>query len=177
MSDDKRIQFRITRNPDGSPLRDKDNAKPIYKPSHARNPPTFAPGGSVGMRPSASTQEKAKSPLPPVQQDGIATKYPTVIEHGYVTDGLVLSMPGYRFAATVMDDPSRQGLGGGRIEELTVTKGAKPVAIYDRGWIKDPETAEAREAIHRIRKGLDDTPRREFEGIAKSSDKGQSMDR
>lgn len=42
---------RVT-NPDGSPIRDKDNAHPQLKPKHPHRPqPNLAPTGSKGIRP------------------------------------------------------------------------------------------------------------------------------
>ena len=61
---------RIT-NPDGTPVRDKDNAKPTLKPSFSRRPaPNLAPPGASGIKqrrpandlvPKLTKDQKAKA--------------------------------------------------------------------------------------------------------------------
>lgn len=61
---------RIT-NPDGTPVRDKDNAQLVLKPSYSRRPaPNLAPGGAVGIKqrrpandlvPKLTKNQKAKA--------------------------------------------------------------------------------------------------------------------
>lgn len=48
---------------------------------------------------------------------------------------------------------------------------------YDRGWDIDPKTPEQKEALHRIKNGLDDTPQKEFKGFDKKPDKDHGFKR
>lgn len=48
---------------------------------------------------------------------------------------------------------------------------------YDRGWDKDPQTPEQKEALQRIRNGLNDSPKKEFKGFDKCADKDHGLDR
>lgn len=167
---------RIT-NPDGSPVRDKDNAAPDHKPSYSQRPaPNLAPGGAMGIR-----QPKNRSPLVPqndnakVPKEKIQFRKPNpkpehlkdtipssiVIGKGdsekdLWIHGNITTMPGYSFVAKVDDTPSKFGIANGKISKLQIEKDGQQVVNYDRGWNKPPRTAEHREAVHRIRKGFDD---------------------
>ena len=44
----------------------------------------------------------------------------------------------YDFAAKVYDIPSDSGINQGRVSKLTIKKGSRIVASYDRGWDKKP---------------------------------------
>jgi len=58
---------------------------------------------------------------------------------------------GYKVSAKVHDDPSRFGLGKGRVSKLTVkTPGGKTVINYDRGWDIKPKNKTHREILGRI---------------------------
>ncbi|WP_224815631.1 hypothetical protein [Hasllibacter sp. MH4015] len=111
----------------------------------------------------------------PIQEAGIAT------DHGEPDspwiDGRVTSMPGYTFQAKVFDEPSPHGIDGGKISKLDIRKDGEMVAHYDRGWDIAPQDTEMREALQRIRNGLDDTPQQSFKGFDKGQDKTQGMER
>lgn len=45
------------------------------------------------------------------------------------------------------DKPSKFGIEGGRISKLSLKLNGKYVAVYDRGWVIQPKTEAAREAL------------------------------
>tara|TARA_R110002124_G_C8972718_1_gene515358 strand:- start:9471 stop:10010 length:540 start_codon:yes stop_codon:yes gene_type:complete len=158
-----RDAFQAAQKPDQAPLRDKDNAAPTLKPDMPHRPaPNLAPPGMSGIRTSQTANIAPREPVAPPQA-AISINEPDVSEGSFHTQGRLLTMPGYEFAVKMYDEPFKHGIEGGCISKLDLRKDGELVASYDRGWSKDPDTAEAREAIHRIRKGLDDqTPEREF---------------
>ncbi|KUP91587.1 hypothetical protein TRIHO_35440 [Tritonibacter horizontis] len=92
-------------------------------------------------------------------------------------DGKILSMKGYEFKARFYDEPSNLGIDGGKISKLDVRKDGELVMRYDQGWTVDPKTPEHREALHRIRSRLDDTPVKNFKGFDREDDKDHGFDR
>lgn len=188
--------FAHITNPDGTPVRDKDNAQPVLKPNYSnRAAPNIAPTGGMGIRQSRSNHplvprndnqsDTMADHMPDKQQDRdtsterrerIQFRKPDnplvprsdeagmVIDEGHPTNdqwqaGRILIMPGYSFSAIVDDKPSGHGIGGGSITHLELQKDGGTVARFDRGWDRPPQTAEQREAIQRIRNGLDDPPK------------------
>lgn len=127
---------------------------------------------------------KSENPLVPGSDEaGI------VIDEGHPSqdqwqDGRIITMPGYSFSAKVEQDPSEHGIKGGTITQLDLQKDGETVVLYDRGWDIAPNDTEHREAIQRIRNGLDHTVDRQREGHDQSShqahktnDKDHDMDR
>ena len=88
-----------------------------------------------------------------------------------------MTMPGYSFSAKLYDEPSKFGIEGGKISKLDIHKDGELVMRYDRGWDKEPKTPEHKEALQRIRNGLDDVPQKEFKGFDKTQDKDHGMER
>ena len=164
---------RIT-NPDGTPVRDQDNAQARPKPpSWSNHPaPNLAPPGMSGIRQSQrrnqahSSYEKVPSGLSIVSRK----------DSNWI-EGRILSMPGYSFHAKVFDEPSQFGIEGGMISKLEVRKDGERVINYDRGWDIDPVTPEQKEALYRIRKGLGDLPEKPFKGFDFGPDKDPGIDR
>ncbi|MEP3346336.1 MAG: hypothetical protein ABJN34_14890 [Litoreibacter sp.] len=162
-------------NPDGSPLCDKDNAAPVLKPSFAQKPaPNLAPAGMMGIR-TGLKQPSERTPEPS-KQSGVAFNERDN-DTSLWTDGRIITMEGYTFTAKVHDEPSQFGIDGGKISKLQVCKDGEQVMNYDRGWDDDPKTAEHREALHRIRNGLDDTPAKEFKGFERDQGKDHGFER
>lgn len=178
MSDNpKKIQFRknaTEQTPEknaakeGTPLRDQDNAKPMPPPPRisTKPAPNLAPPGMAGIK--KGTPQKT---VTPTHQSGIEIHRPWPEDSRY-TDGKLTSMPGYSFQAMLEPDPTEKAIEGGKISRLDVHKDGKLVARYEDGWQKKPETAQDKEALLRIRNGLEDTPRDQFKGIDHSKDKG-----
>ena len=96
--------------------------------------------------------------------------------HEY-TDGRILTMPGYSFMVRLSDDPSPQGINGGKIKQLVLKKDDQTVALYNHGWELNPKTPEHAEAIHRIRNGMDDRDQRAFEAPEFDLDRDWEMGR
>ena len=171
MSDEiSRESFTATGQPEADPLRDKDNAAPPHpKPESARQPaPNLAPPGMAGIRAGPPRGDQPAGPG--------KTQAGLTLDDPLRTDGRILTMPGYSFMARLSDEPSKTGLDGGRIEQLVLQRDGKVVARYNHGWDMDPKTPEAREAVHRVRNGLDDTPQKEFKGF-EPKDKGHGHER
>ena len=171
-------------NQDGSPLRNKDNAEPTLKPSFSRRPaPNMAPGGTIGIRTGLGMQTPAPEPvedirfLPEYEECDLAHDHGIEVDTKLFTEGRVLSMPGYSFEAKVYDEPSKYGIDGGKISKLDLRKDGVLVARYDRGWDLEPITAEAKEALHRVRTGLDDTPAKRITAPEHDPGKGRDVDR
>ena len=176
MSDDKqRKPFNEASQGETPAFRDKDNAAPrVPPPEQATKPaPNLAPPGMMGIRTSITAQQqpvthaKPEVKLPALDQ-GNAWRF---------TDGKLLSMPGYSFAAKLTETPDKSGLDGGTVEQLVVTKDGRQVALYDREWKQEPRTPEQKEAVHRIRSGLDDSQERAFKGFEPGKDKGLGWER
>lgn len=164
-------------NPDGSPLRDKDNAQPTLKPDFTNRPaPNLAPGGASGLRTGSGTKTPASDQafeivfIPEFEQDSLAYDHGIEFDSTLHTEGRVLDMPGYDFIARVNDEPNREGIDGGKIDQLVLKKDGATVACYNQGWEVDPKTAEHKEALHRIRTRLDDTPAKRITGPDQSKD-------
>jgi hypothetical protein len=176
----KAEQSPIT-NPDGTPVRDKDNATPQAKPSYARrSAPNLAPPGMMGIRQPQQqaprqTSESKHQPIPPDNQAGLSIDE-SVDGNSYWTSGKITTMPGYTFTAKVYDEPSSHGIEGGKISKLQIKKDGKQVVNYDRGWDERPKTPEQKEALHRIRNGLDNSPKKPFKGFKNKPDKGHGFD-
>ncbi|QBY02534.1 hypothetical protein E2K80_18800 [Rhodophyticola sp. CCM32] len=109
------------------------------------------------------------------QEAGIATDYSE--PQNPMIDGRVTSMPGYSFEARMMDEPSDYGINGGSIDRLDIHKDGKLVASYDKGWDIPPQDVAVREALQRIRNGLEDRPEKPFQGFDRSKDKDHGMER
>ncbi|MCE8001004.1 MAG: hypothetical protein HEP70_19340 [Rhodobiaceae bacterium] len=166
--------FERVTNPDGTPVRDQNNAQMRPAPPRLANKPApnLAPPGMAGI--------KRKSPTPTVAPS--FSKAPAGLSVDYSKDsswieGRVISMPGYTFHAKVFDTPSQYGIEGGTISKLDVRKDDVLVMRYDRGWDTDPKTPEHREALHRIRNGLGDTQQKQVKGFEHKPGKGHGMDR
>ena len=172
MSDEiSRKSFNAAGRPEAAPLRDKDNAAPPHpKPETVIQPaPNLAPPGMSGIRTGLPRDDQPSAPEK--TQAGLTLNHPLRTDDTCYTDGRILTMPGYSFMARLSDEPSKTGLDGGRIEQLVLQRDGKVVARYNHGWDMDPKTPEAREAVHRVRNGLDDTPQKEFKGF-EPKDKG-----
>lgn len=153
----------------------KDNAAPIPKPSNTRSSsPAPSPTGTVGPRHTQSPSQN-REPIR-ATQPGISVDQTLFADDARYTDGKLLTMPGYSFMARVNDAPSKTGLEGGKLEQLVVRKDDKPVAIYNNGWVREPTTPEQKEAIHRIRNGLGDSPTKEFKGFEAGPSKDKFSD-
>lgn len=171
MSDDPKPRAAFATST--TPLRDKDNAAPAPRPTYARsNNPTLAPSGSTGLRPTMQTQNLQKQQVRPTPHPGNDNT-----KRDLWIDGKITTMPGYTFQAKLEDEPSHQGIEGGRISNLEVSKNGHQVMRYDRGWDQKPRTTEQKEALHRIRNGLGDTRRKEFKGFAADKSNSKGMER
>jgi len=162
-------------NPDGSPIRDKDNAQLTPKPPQGvtRPAPNLAPPGMQGIRTGLKqpVQRTTEPHTPP-----IITKDAGQRDTSLWIDGKITTMKGYEFQAKMYDEPSKFGIDGGKISKLDVRKDGELVMRYDRGWDKDPQTPEHKEALQRIRNGLDDSPQKPFKGFDKGANKDHGMD-
>ncbi len=181
---------RSVTNPDGSPLRDKDNAQPVLKPTFSAKPaPNLAPAGAMGIKTrerydpepekpriefNRPSLEPDLSPDPTEGRSGIA--YSESETTNWI-EGRIVTMPGYTFHAKVFSEPSAHGIDDGKISKLQVKKDDVEVINYDHGWDVRPETPEQKEALHRIRNGLDDTPEKDFKGFDQGRDKLQGFER
>jgi len=205
MADDSsKDPFNRVTNPDGTPLRDKDNAAPQHKPNYSTRPaPNLAPPGMSGIRQPRQRDVEEPQPdkpkiqfrKPEQQKEKIQIRKPEPkklddkVQAGLALDGgrnenshwvsgRIITMPGYTFHAKVYAEPSTYGIDDGKISKLQVKKDGHEVINYDRGWDVRPETAEQKEAMQRIRNGLDDMPERKpFKGFDPSKDRGHGMER
>lgn len=172
-------QSEIT-NPDGTPLRDKDNADPRLKPPGVTYPaPNLAPGGAMGIRQSSQQQSlNLETPKPAQQQprSGLSI-HGGKTDPGPWIDGKIVTMPGYTFQAKMNLNKTPHGIEGGAILKLEVRKDGKPVMAYDRGWDQKPKTPEHKEALHRIRTGLGDVRHKEFKGFEQKPGKDHGLER
>ena len=174
-----KTEARQITNPDGSPLRDKDNAQFKPKPPKgvSRPAPNLAPPGMSGIKTGLrSSPQKPQRQAEPSKQAGISVNGDQRDKSQWI-DGKILTMKGYEFQAKMSDEPSKFGIDGGKIEKLDVRKDGDLVMRYDRGWDKDPQTPEQKEALQRIRNGLDDGPQKQFKGFDKGADKDHGLDR
>ncbi|WP_299671310.1 hypothetical protein [uncultured Roseobacter sp.] len=187
-------------NPDGSPLRNKDNAQPELKPGYAyHSQQNLAPGGATGIR----TTRASKAPEASVENDSdpaftiefvpdfevpAPDNNPSQEQAGLSIDGSgrdddlwisgrIVDMPGYSFDAKQYDEPSRFGIEGGTISKLEIRKDDELVIHYQRGWDIEPQTAEQKEALHRIRTGLDDGPTRRIAAPDRDPGNGHDIER
>ncbi|WP_299733090.1 hypothetical protein [uncultured Tateyamaria sp.] len=195
MSDDKtptsKDAFGRITNPDGTPVRDKDNAAPDLKPTQTQRPaPNLAPPGMSGIK-----QPIAQRQVSPHQEKIIFRKDPSSLvprankqEAGLSIDGgkvepdlwikgTLITMPGYSFAAKMYDAPSEHGLEGGQVSKLEVRKNGEVIVNYDRGWDVEPKTGEHVEAVLRIREGLGDTRENEIKTPEQKPEKDHGMSR
>jgi len=155
---------RVT-NPDGTPVRDKDNAAPVLKPNNrARPAPNLAPAGMSGIRQKNPPQKPKIQFRKPTSnhtqgrpQAGLSIDGGKLDQNLWIK-GRIVTMEGYTFAAKMDDQPSKDGIGNGKITQLQIQKDGKQVLNYDRGWDQKPDTAEHKEALQRIRNGLGDIP-------------------
>jgi len=171
-------------SPDGSPLRDKDNAHPSLKPAYpARPAPNLAPGGAMGIRTGLAARSPDADPaqdmrfLPEFEEGDLAYDHGIEVDPDLHTEGRVLTMPGYSFIARVGDEPRPEGIGGGKIDQLALMKDGTTVARYDRGWEIEPTTAEQKEALHRVRTGLDDAPEKRISAPEHDQSNSHEIDR
>lgn len=162
-------------NPDGSPLRHKDNAQPTPKPPQGvtRPAPNLAPPGMQGIR---TGLKQPIQHIPEPQKPSNITKDAGQVDTSQWIDGKITTMKGYEFQAKMYDEPSQHGIDGGKISKLDVRKDGELVMRYDRGWDKDPKTPEHKEVLQRIRNGLDDSPQKPFKGFDKGAHKDHGMD-
>lgn len=150
---------------DLNPERNKANV------GHEPKPPSFAPGsGASNLAPRGSVATKRGLPPTP-----IVPQKPMHVEiikgdpdKDFYIHGTINSMDGYRFTAKVYDLPSHFGIDGGKISKLQINHGDRIAAQYDRGWDIEPQTAQDREALQKIRTVFD-PPDREFKPIAPPS--------
>lgn len=93
-------------------------------------------------------------------------------------EGRVVTMPGYSFHVRATEGPTPDGIEGGKVTALELRKDGEVVARYQGGdWEIDPTDPESREALQRVRNGLDDGPAKPFQGYDRSQDKDHGMDR
>ncbi len=151
-------------------LRDKDNAQPRVKPPTGVSRPAYnlAPPGMSGIK--TGSQPRGQKGPEPERQRPITTKENNKDQSLWI-DGKITRMKGYEFKARLYDEPSNLGIDGGKISKLDVRKDGELVMRYDQGWAVDPKTPEHKEALHRIRNGLDDTPHKDFKGFDRKDDK------
>ena len=157
-------------------LRDKDNAQPRVKPATGVTRPAYnlAPPGMSGIK--TGSQPRVQQG-PELERQRPITIKENGKEQSLWIDGKITSMKGYEFKARLFDEPSNLGIDGGKISELDVRKEGELVMRYDRGWVVDPKTPEHKEALHRIRNGLDDTPAKDFKGFDRKEDKDRGFER
>lgn len=157
-------------------LRDKDNAQPRVKPPGGVTRPAYnlAPPGMSGIK-TASQPRVRQGPETERQQP--TTFRDNGKDQSPWIDGKITSMKGYEFKARLFDEPSNLGIDSGKIARLDVRKDGELVLRYDQGWAVDPKTPEHKEALHRIRNGLDDTPAKDFKGFDLKNDKDHGFER
>jgi hypothetical protein len=162
-------------NPDGSPLRNKDNAQLTPKPPQGVTRPAhnLAPPGMSGIK-TGLKQPVQRDPEP--QKPASNTKEAGQRDATQWIDGKITTMKGYEFQAKMFDAPSKHAIDGGKISKLDVRKDGELVMRYDRGWDKGPQTSEQKEALQRIRNGLDDSPQKQFKGFEKTANKDHNLD-
>jgi hypothetical protein len=167
----KAVFKHVAKTPDDH-IRDKDNAKPRPTPPLGAKPaPNLAPGGTMGIRRNLVPQTPQKPAQRPVSRP--KPREDPEITTGWM-EGKITTMPGYSFHAKMYNEPSKHGIGGGKISKLEVRKDDQLVMRYDRGWDKDPQTPQDKEALQRIRTGLGDRPK-EPEKV-KQPDRSKSID-
>lgn len=172
-----RKPFTLAANPE--PEKDqKDQAQdapqPVPRPTFIVRPvPTFAPPGMAGVayQPSPTT-DPDRDILPSDRQAGLVLD---AAEKASVEriDGRVINMPGYHFQATMTERSSVQNLDDGHIQRLDLWKDTDLIATYDKGWQRQPPTLEAKDAVHRIRTGLDPQYEKTFTPLVPEPDKDQ----
>lgn len=108
-------------NPDGSPLRHKDNAQLKPKPPQGvtRPAPNLAPPGMLGIK-TGLIQPVQRSPE--LQRPASIPKETRQRDASQWIDGKITTMKGYEFQAKMTDEPSRHGIDGGKISQLDVRK-------------------------------------------------------
>lgn len=138
-------------------IRSRDNTDAVPQPPRgAQGLPDLAPGGSLGVKRNLVPQQAPVTPQRP--SAGLSLNHDPDDQSHWI-EGRIITMPGYSFHAKMYDEPSQFGIEGGMISKLDVRKDDQLVMRYDRGWARDPETAEHVEALHRIRNGLGDVPK------------------
>ncbi|MEL6646137.1 MAG: hypothetical protein AAFQ05_00305 [Pseudomonadota bacterium] len=174
MVDTPRKPFTLASDPDPAHLRDKDNAQPRVQPPQGvtKPAPNLAPPGMSGIK----TSTLPRAPSPPNHQAGIALDAAELNDHEAI-DGRVITLPGYSFQAKLSDTQSPQNINGERIKSLNLWKHNNLIATYNKGWQRDPPTPEAKEAVHRIRNGLDGERSKDFKPLHQSTDKDHGHDR
>ena len=177
---------RIT-NPDGTPVRDKDNDAPQAKPdlTYNRPPPNLAPTGTMGIRqsrkawpitPSNDADNKRNPLVPGSGGSGIAIEGGKLPSNLWIK-GEILTMPGYSFYAKTYNEPSKFGIDGGKISKLDVYKDEQLVLRFDRGWDQAPRNAEHVEAVQRIRNGLGDAPEKSITAPDRNNNQSRDLTR
>ncbi|GAA6176992.1 DUF7678 domain-containing protein [Sulfitobacter pacificus] len=183
MSDkNSKDSFNRVTNPDGTPVRDKDNADPKPKPqmAYSRPAPNLAPAGTMGIRQTPQIEpvrqkidfRASQYALVPKRSDAGLSIDRDKSETNQWISGKITTMPGYSFHAKMYDDQSKHGIEGGQISKLDVLKDDQLVMRFDRGWDTKPSNPEHVEALDRIRSGLGDTP----EKTITAPDRGDSKD-
>jgi hypothetical protein len=166
----------VSKAEDQPKLRDKDNAQPRVKPPAGVTRPAYnlAPPGMSGIK-TGSQPRVQQRPEPERKQP--TTSIDNGKDQSLWIDGKITSMKGYEFKARLYDEPSNLGIDGGKISKLDVRKDGELVMRYDQGWAVDPKTPVHKEALYRIRNGLDDTPHKDFKGFDRKDDKDHGFDR
>ncbi|WP_238475765.1 DUF7678 domain-containing protein [Rhodophyticola sp. CCM32] len=137
--DDSKDPFNRIANPDGWPLRDKDNDAPQLRPQmqYSRPAPNLAPSGAMGIRTGLGQAQVREADPPPLDPEAKLT-FTSAINADpmrYYT-GDMPTMPGYSFLARVNDAPTPYGMEEGRIEQLVLKHDDEVVARYNHGrWI------------------------------------------
>jgi hypothetical protein len=173
-----RLHFiNVTDQTDKPKFRDKGNTAPRpTPPSFVRYPaPNMAPSGMMGIRAQAVPRQEQQEPSPQTQPFNRANDNGD--DQTLWTEGHIFTMDGYTFNAQLSDEPTFLGIDGGKITALDVRKHGLTVMRYDQGWQVDPKTIEHKEALHRIRNGLDDAPSKNFKGFDRSPNKGHGFER
>ena len=57
---------------------------------------------------------------------------------------------GYEFQVKHYEEASKYGIDGGRISKLWIAKDGVEQASYERGWNKQPETAEVKKVYKEL---------------------------
>lgn len=166
-----------TSEADKPKLRDKDNAAPRPTPPSLVSRPALniAPSGMMGIRtgltPRLNIRAKPSDGILKMRTDHRAN------DQSYWIEGKITSMKGYAFTAEMQNELSPKGIEGGKILRLDVRKDGDLVMRYNQEWQVNAKTPEHKEALHRIRSGLDDFPQKDFKGFDLSADKDQDFER
>lgn len=178
MSDDKnrtsKDSFDRITNPDGTPVRDKDNAAPELKPSYAPRPAqNLAPPGMMGIR-----QRPAATLVPQTQPQLTIDSNFTSDTHRYVT-GHYSAAPNIEFMARVSHTPTDKGINGSHVDQLVLKQDGQSFVRHN--FIAEdadlaPQTDVDKKMMDQVCKELDGD-RRQLQDINITPDKAQSPDK